>query len=62
MAMVRRQNTKILMAGFAVILMGMAGLIALFFFHINTMKINDRVNHDLMEKNFAAYKMREAAE
>lgn len=60
--MIRTQNTKILIAGFAVILLGMAGLVGLFFFHISTILKNDRVTADLMEKNFAAYQMRDAAE
>jgi len=60
--MVRAQNTKILIAGFAVILLGMAGLVGLFTFHISTILKNDQVTADLMEKNFAAYQMRDAAE
>jgi len=60
--MVRTQNTKILIAGFAVILLGMAGLVGLFFFHISTILKSDQVTADLMEKNFAAYQMRDAAE
>jgi len=60
--MIRDQNTKILMAGFAMILLGMAGLIGLFFFHINTIVQGDKLNTDLMDKNFAAYQMRDAAE
>jgi|GEM_PF-1676088 len=60
--MIRMQNTKILIAGFAVILLGMAGLVGLFFFHISTILKNDQVTANLMEKNFAAYQMRDAAE
>lgn len=56
------KNTKILTAGFVAILAGMAGLVALFIFHISTISTEDRLNADLMEKNFAAYKMRDAAE
>lgn len=56
------KNTKILTMGFAAILAGMAGLVALFIFHVSTISKEDRLNADLMEKNLAAYKMRDAAE
>ena len=55
-------NTKILAAGFAVILTGMAGLVALFIFHISTIATEDRLNAELLKKQSAAYKMRDAAE
>ena len=55
-------NTKILTAGFAVILAGMAGLVVLFLFHVNTITTEDRINAELVDKNLAADKMREAAE
>ena len=44
------------------ILLGMAGLVGLFFFHISTILKSDQVTADLMEKNFSAYQMRDAAE
>ncbi|HEY9081081.1 PAS domain S-box protein [Magnetovibrio sp.] len=59
---VRIQNTTILIAGFAVILLGMAGLVGLFFFHISTIQENDRINAELLEKNFALYQMRDSAD
>lgn len=57
-----RKNTKLLLAGFAAILAGMAAILALFLFHVGTIKSEDGVTAALMEKNFAAYQMREAAE
>lgn len=60
--MTQQNNTKFLLTGFAIILLGMLGLIAVFFFHINTMMKSDQINDDLLKKNFAAYQMREAAE
>ncbi|MFC1674122.1 glutamine-hydrolyzing GMP synthase [Pseudomonadota bacterium] len=55
-------NTKILVFGFGVILAGMAGLVALFFFHLSTIQKEDALAAELMEKNFAAYQMRQATE
>lgn len=56
------RNAYGLITGFAVILIGMVGLVGLFYFHISTMMESDHINTDLMEKNFAAYQMRDAAE
>lgn len=56
------KNTKLLMFGFAIILAGMAGMVALFVFHISTIIQQDRLDADLMKKNLAVYKMRDAAE
>lgn len=56
------QNTKLLIVGFATILLGMVGLMVLFVLHINAMVKKDQINDDLMQKNFAAYAMRDAIE
>lgn len=58
----RFRNAYGLITGFAVVLIGMVGLVGLFYFHISTMAESDRLNTDLLEKNFAAYQMRDAAE
>lgn len=57
----QKNNKRILMAGFAMILLGMAGVIALFVFHIQTIVEDDRANALHMTKQLAAYEMREAA-
>lgn len=56
------KNTQILYVGFAIILLGMAAMVGVFLFHINTMIKSDQINDDLVAKNLAAYQMREAAE
>ncbi|MCW8914640.1 MAG: PAS domain S-box protein [Magnetovibrio sp.] len=56
------RKMKLLLAGFAVILLGMASLLVLFLFLINTLMIGDRIQDDLFAKNFTAYKMRDAAD
>jgi PAS domain S-box-containing protein len=57
-----KKNTKLLVLGFAVILTGMAGMVALFVFHISTIIKQDQLDADLVQKNLAVYKMRDAAE
>ena len=58
----RLKSTKLLIAGFAVTLLGMASLLLMFLFLINNMIAEDKVRDELLDKNFAAYKMRDAAE
>ncbi|MEG3619136.1 ATP-binding protein [Magnetovibrio sp. PR-2] len=58
----RLKSTKLLIVGFAVTLLGMASLLLMFFILINNMIAEDQLRADLLNKNFAAYKMRDAAE
>ena len=58
----RLRSTKLLIVGFAVTLLGMASLLVMFFILINNMMAEDNLRDDLLNKNFAAYKMRDAAE
>ena len=58
----RLRSTKLLIVGFAVTLLGMASLLVMFFILINNMMAEDKLRDDLLNKNFAAYKMRDAAE
>lgn len=58
----RLRSTKLLIIGFAVTLLGMASLLVMFFFLIGNIVAEDKIRADLLNKNFAAYKMRDAAE
>ena len=50
------------MVGFGAIVLGMAAIVALFIFHVSTIRADDRLSEQLNDKNYAAYAMRAAAE